>query len=68
MGSSQFRVGETFHHVQLGECQIREVHSDGSLTVCTVEVKRSLGTNIFRLRRPINPGLWSYSLESRGGY
>lgn len=49
--------GQHINHRDLGECQVREVHDDGSITVCTVEVKGGM-TNMFRLRPPQHPSNW----------
>lgn len=58
-------VGQTFHHAELGEVQVRKVHRDGSITVCSVRIHS--GTNMFRLRKPTSPRLWAVEPERETG-
>lgn len=58
-----FKVGNTFYHRELGECQLRKIHSNGDLTVCTTDIPKGSNTNIFRLVRPMHPGYWVVTRE-----
>jgi hypothetical protein len=66
--AAAYKPGDTIPHQQLGQCQVRKVHLDGSITVCAERIPSGTTTNIFRLRMPFSPSWWRVERETQGGF
>ena len=57
------RIGDTFYHARLGECQLTRFNGDRTYTVTTTKVFN--GENVFRLHLPASIEQYSFTLESK---